>query len=114
MYYYAALQATSIESLEGLRVLDVSHGQVESLNFLARHFKPRASVGYDSVKKQLTGTGLNKVLPATGSTPQMNLAQMLRSEKRFDLILCIETWNLLRDQDSFLSQVRELLSQSDE
>ena len=44
----------------------------------------------------------------------MNLAQMLRSERRFDLILCIETWNKLLDQDRFLYQVRELLSQSDE
>ena len=51
MYYYAALQATNIDNLGGLRVLDVSHGQAESLSFLARHFKPRAVVGYDSVRK---------------------------------------------------------------
>lgn len=44
----------------------------------------------------------------------MNSAQMLRSERRFDVILCIETWNMLHDQDRFLNQMRELLSQSDE
>ena len=54
MYYYAAMQATSLDSLEGLRVLDVSHGQTDYLKFLERFFSPRAVVGYDSVKKRFT------------------------------------------------------------
>jgi len=29
MYYYTALQATRTDTLEGMRVLDVSHGQAE-------------------------------------------------------------------------------------
>ena len=44
----------------------------------------------------------------------MNLTQLLSRERRFDLILCIETWSKLNDHERFLSQVRELLSQSSE
>ena len=51
MYYYAALQATRLDSLEGLRVLDVSHGQADYLKFLAKHFEPETVVAYDSVKR---------------------------------------------------------------
>lgn len=43
---------------------------------------------------------------------QINLTQMLSKERRFDLILCIETWHKLEDSDRFLSQIRELLSQA--
>lgn len=59
MYYYTAMRATGLESLEGLRVLDVSHGQTDYLRFLQRNFKPRATVGYDCVKKQFTLSSLN-------------------------------------------------------
>ena len=63
----------------------------------------------------MTTTGITpSPTAAAGSTLQMNSAQMLRSERRFDVILCIETWNMLHDQDRFLNQMRELLSQSDE
>jgi len=34
LYYYVALMATHLDSLEGLRVLDVSTGQSDCLNFL--------------------------------------------------------------------------------
>ena len=54
MYYYAAMRATSLENLEGLRVLDVSHGQTDYLKFLEQNFSPRAIIGYDSVKKEFT------------------------------------------------------------
>ncbi len=37
---------------------------------------------------------------------------MLSKERRFDLILCIETWHKLEDSDRWLSQIRELLSQA--
>ena len=36
LYYYAALQATRLDTLENLRVLDVSHGQADYLKFLSR------------------------------------------------------------------------------
>ena len=39
------------------------------------------------------------------------MAHALSHERRFDLILCIETWSKLTDQQRFLHQVRELLSQ---
>ena len=32
----------------------------------------------------------------------MNLAQVLSRERRFDLILCIETWNKLGDRERLL------------
>ena len=70
MYYYTALQATRVDSLEGLRVLDLSHGQTECLKFLARHFEPHAVVGYDSVKRQFTTNGLTSAAAPGG---QMNL-----------------------------------------
>ena len=103
MYYYAAMRATSLDSLEGLRVLDVSHGQTDYLKFLAKFFSPRAVVGYDSIKKQFTTSGLgNNHGYQTTAANTINLAQLLSREKRFDLILCIETWNKLDDKDRFL------------
>lgn len=54
LYYYVALQATRLESLDGLRVLDVSHGQADNMKFLAKNFSPSDVVGYDSVKKVFT------------------------------------------------------------
>ena len=110
MYYYAALQATRLDSLEGLRVLDVSHGQADYLKFLTKNFSPTAVIGFDSVKRQFTtGMGSYAALAAT-----LNLAQLLRQERRFDLIMCVETWNKLGDHEAFLHQLRELLSQSNE
>lgn len=58
MYYYAAIRATSLDSLEGLRVLDVSHGQTDYLKFLGKFFSPRAIVGFDSIKNCFT-TGIS-------------------------------------------------------
>ena len=58
LYYYAALQSTRLDTLEGVRVLDVSHGQADNLKFLARYFSPRAVVGYDSVRRQFTNGSL--------------------------------------------------------
>ena len=121
MYFYTALQATRNDRLKGLRVLDVSHGQADYMKFLASSFKPQAYVGYDSIRRQFT-SGIsnakalgvsNNALPGSQATT-MNLAQLLSRERRFDLILCIETWNKLGDQERFLHQARELLSQSDE
>ena len=111
MYYYAAMRATSLDSLKGLRVLDVSHGQTDYLKFLAKFFSPKAVVGYDSIRKQFTTSGYSNN-PDNATNNTINLAQLLSREKRFDLILCIETWNKLGDKDRFLHQVRELLSQS--
>ena len=104
MYYYAAIRATSLDSLEGLRVLDVSHGQTDYLKFLGKFFTPRAMVGYDSVKKQFTSGISNSMNLAQtpGMTNNVNFAQLLSRERRFDLILCIETWNKLGDKDRFL------------
>ena len=42
------------------------------------------------------------------------MAHSLRSERRFDLILCIESWNMLDDHLRFLHQARELLNQTNE
>ena len=114
MYYYAAIRATSLESLEGLRVLDVSHGQTDYLKFLGKFFSPHAIVGYDSIKKQFTCgiSGTPNGHMAAGQTNSINLAQLLSRERRFDLILCIETWSKLGDKTRFLHHVRELLSQS--
>lgn len=110
MYYYAVLQATGLDSLQGLRVLDVSYGQANCLNFLQKHFAPRSLVNYETIMRQFQAAG--------GSSPHVqgmrNLSFNLQRESRFDLILCIETWNRLDDQNSFLNQARELLSQSDE
>ena len=108
MYYYAAMQAPQLDNLEGLRVLDVSHGQTDQLKFLERFFSPRAVVGYDSIERKFT-IGLGSSATTTAG-PGMNLAQVLSRERRFDLILCIETWNKLGDRERFLHQMRELLS----
>lgn len=43
-----------------------------------------------------------------------NVAQLLGKERHFDLILCVETWRKVVDQRSYLLQLRDLLSQSDE
>lgn len=99
-----------MDSLEGLRVLDVSAGQADYLKFLAKFFSPSAVVGYDSIKRQFTNGFIN-----TGAVAAtINLTQLLSRERRFDLILCVETWNKLVDHARFLHQVRELLSQSNE
>ena len=42
------------------------------------------------------------------------MAHTLNTESRFDLILCIESWNLLDNHLNFLHQARELLNQSTE
>jgi len=74
MYYYAAIRATSLDdSLEGLRVLDVSHGQTDYLKFLGKFFSPRAIVGYDSIKKQFT-CGITSATPSAATTNSINLA----------------------------------------
>ena len=54
MYYYAAVQATRLDSLEGLRVLDVSQGQDQALKFIKSNLLPRALVGFDPVRRQFT------------------------------------------------------------
>ena len=80
-------------------MLDVSHGQADNLKFLARYFSPKAVVGYDSIRRQFTnGTSL----PPAQSSNGQNLAHALSHERRFDLILCIETWSKLTDQQRFL------------
>lgn len=92
------MQATRNESLEGLRLLDVSQGQADNLKFLARHFSPAEVIGYDSVKKVFT-SGKYQM---TGSPSGANLSQHLSNERRFDLILCVETWSKQANRESFL------------
>ena len=71
MYYYAALQATRNDSLKGLRVLDVSHGQADYMKFLATSFKPQAYVGYDSIRRQFT-SGINNSTAMANNLAQTN------------------------------------------
>lgn len=61
------------------------------MKFLVRHFNAEKYVGYDAIRRKFT-TG--QYLPGLNGQ-SMNLAQMLSLERRFDLILCIETWNKL-------------------
>ena len=120
LYYEAAFAATGHENLEGLRVLDVACGQGNCLEFLTLHFRPDFALGIDSSDRQIKAA--NTLANSSVDTQQlsfmkadaMNMAQTLRDHRRYDLILCIEAWNLFDDHLSFLHQARELLNQCNE
>ena len=67
LYYYVAMQATRLESLEGLRLLDVSHGQADNLKFLAKYFCPTDVIGYDSVKRVFTSGKITSSVAPSGA-----------------------------------------------
>lgn len=112
--------ATGLENLEGLRVLDVGCGQGNCLEFLTHHFNPEEALGIDTSGRQIATAKSLAIASENAShlffmqADATTMAQTLRAERRYDLILCIESWNMLDDHLRFLHQARELLNQTNE
>ena len=48
MYHHAALTTTDLNSLRGLKVLDIGCGKGGGLNFLNDYFEPSLAMGIDT------------------------------------------------------------------
>ena len=56
MYYEAFLFATGMDSLHGLRILDIGCGSGSCLEFVARNFNPHRAIGIDTENQFVTAS----------------------------------------------------------
>ena len=89
-------------------MLDVGCGEGNCLEFLTRHFGPEEALGIDISERQINTAKSLAIASESAShlffmrADATTMAQDLRAERRYDLILCIESWNMFADHLRFL------------